>query len=310
MIKIRPYIIVSLLLLITPVGINAAGREDIGTRCGSFLKLGSSARPIGMGECGGSLTDDSSALYWNPAGLAGLKVPSVTFMHSVYLESIYYDYLSLAVPFSFGTIGVSAQYLSVGSIDETEDYTALKIGTYNPNDRALTLGYARAFGEEDHYWGFGVAVKQITMEIKNSASSFVYDAGIHYKYNRLNLGIAEQNFGGKIKFNTEEESVYENTKLSAAYKIGDRIITALDVNVPLDNELYYGAGLEYRLPLSQNISAAIRAGYNSLATEIDGLQGYRMGLGCSWKALDIDYAIAPMGDLGITHRISVALRLK
>jgi len=310
MMRFQPYLLLMLLIAVTPVVGNAAGTADIGTRSGSFLKLGASARAIGMGDCGGSVTDDSSVLYWNPAGLSGLSDPSMTLMHAVYLESIYYDYFSFAIPFSFGTFGVGAQYLSAGTLDETEDITALKIGTYSPNDRAVTLGYSAAFGDEDQYFAFGVAAKYITMEIINSASTLAYDAGIQYKYDRLNVGIAEQNYGGTLKFNTDEEQLYENLKLSAAYKIGKRIVTALDFNIPQDNQPYFGAGAEYNLPLSKDWSIAIRGGYNDLATEIDGLKGYRMGLGCRWGIVNVDYAIAPMGDLGITHRISLTIHFR
>lgn len=303
-------LIIIWLFMLIPIGVSAASTDDIGTRTGSFLKLGAGARAIGMGECGGSVTDDSSVLYWNPAGLSGLSLVSLTLMHSVYIESVYYDYASFAVPSSFGTFGVGVQYLSVGAIDETEDITAIKLGTYEPNDLSVTIGYANSIGAYDHYLGFGVAAKYIKMEIKNSASTMVCDAGLNYKCGRLNIGVVEQNYGGLIKFNTVEEKLYENLKISVAYTFAKRLLLALDVNIPQDNGLNYGTGLEYRIPISRNCAVAVRSGYNSLATEMDGLNGYRMGLGCRWRFLDIDYAIAPMGELGVTHRMSLVFSFR
>ena len=40
---------------------------------GDFLTLGVGARPLGMGGSFAAIADDSTAAYWNPAGLGRLR---------------------------------------------------------------------------------------------------------------------------------------------------------------------------------------------------------------------------------------------
>jgi len=42
--------------------------QDTGTTGSTFLKLGAGARAIGMGSAFTGLSDDATAIYWNPAG--------------------------------------------------------------------------------------------------------------------------------------------------------------------------------------------------------------------------------------------------
>ena len=47
--------------------------EDVGTTAFAFTKIGVGARPVAMGGAFVGLADDITALYYNPAGLAGLQ---------------------------------------------------------------------------------------------------------------------------------------------------------------------------------------------------------------------------------------------
>jgi len=44
-----------------------------GTAAGNFLKIGVGARAAALGDAFTVLVDDSTSLYWNPAGLARIK---------------------------------------------------------------------------------------------------------------------------------------------------------------------------------------------------------------------------------------------
>ena len=52
-----------------------------GTTTGELLKIPVGTRAIGMGEAYTALADDSSALYWNPAGMSLTNQKEVTFEH-------------------------------------------------------------------------------------------------------------------------------------------------------------------------------------------------------------------------------------
>ncbi|MCK5358810.1 MAG: hypothetical protein KAJ48_10475, partial [Elusimicrobiales bacterium] len=56
-------------------------KDAIGTTGGQFLELPVGARGVAMGSAQGA-AEDASAIYYNPANLAGLRGINVTFMHA------------------------------------------------------------------------------------------------------------------------------------------------------------------------------------------------------------------------------------
>ncbi|MCK9224825.1 MAG: UPF0164 family protein [Candidatus Muirbacterium halophilum] len=51
-------------------------------QAGAYLKMGVGARALGMGGAFVAVSDDATASYWNPAGLAKLKKDQASFMHA------------------------------------------------------------------------------------------------------------------------------------------------------------------------------------------------------------------------------------
>ena len=60
----------------------AAWAGGPGTTGGIGLKLPAGARPTAMGGAFVGKADDLNALYWNPAGLALVRSPELSLMHS------------------------------------------------------------------------------------------------------------------------------------------------------------------------------------------------------------------------------------
>ena len=65
----------------------------------------------------------------------------------------------------------------------------------------------------------------------------------------------------------------------------------------------YGAGVEHVLM----DMVAIRAGYNTRA-DTNELTGLHCGLGFMIRAITIDYAFVPYGDIGMSHIISIGMK--
>ena len=65
---------------------------------GDFLSLGVGARPLGMGGSFSAISDDSTAAYWNPAGLGGLHRSEITFMRSTINDLDSYSFVNYIHP--------------------------------------------------------------------------------------------------------------------------------------------------------------------------------------------------------------------
>src|SRR5437773_2030847 len=82
-----------------------------GTTSGELLKIPLGTRAIGMGEAFTALADDSSSLYWNPAGMSLMSQKEVTFMHSSLIEGIHYEHLAAVIPGDAYAAGANFSYL-------------------------------------------------------------------------------------------------------------------------------------------------------------------------------------------------------
>ena len=105
---------------------------------GEFLRIGVGARALGMGSAFMGLSDDGTAAYWNPAGLATLERREITAMHAEQFGSIVqYDFLSYVVP--IGDPGRARQALGFSlvrlGVDQIPDTRGLEIIDQNGNGK-------------------------------------------------------------------------------------------------------------------------------------------------------------------------------
>src|ERR1017187_8620383 len=87
-----------------------------GTTSADILKIGVGARAIGMGEAYTAQADDSSSLYWNPAGLALMQEREASFMYDKAYQGMSFQNANVGIPIENGAIGGSLSYLSYGDI--------------------------------------------------------------------------------------------------------------------------------------------------------------------------------------------------
>ena len=71
--KIAILTILLMLVLVGSASARMATQFHLGTTAFQFVKLPVSARATALGNSYSALVEDSTALFWNPAGLAGLK---------------------------------------------------------------------------------------------------------------------------------------------------------------------------------------------------------------------------------------------
>ncbi|MFA6234573.1 MAG: hypothetical protein WC824_10380, partial [Bacteroidota bacterium] len=83
----------------------------------SFLKIGASARTMGMGDAGVADADMGSAMYYNPALIADDRDASVTIMHNEWIQDISTEFVGISVPFSAWSFGLYMGLTSVGDME-------------------------------------------------------------------------------------------------------------------------------------------------------------------------------------------------
>ena len=279
--------------------------RGVGTTGANFLKIGVGARPLGMGGAFVAVADDANAIWWNPAGVAGMKRREITLMHSEVGEDIRYQFLAYSqrVKRLRGGLGGSISYLSVSDIQgySPGGTKTRKLGAY---DLAFSLCYGSSIFPS---LSGGINFKFIGEKLADeSASTFAFDIGGLWSppVSGLKLGFNLQNLGMGLKFIEERSPLPLNCKLGCAYEVeffGTQSILALDVNIPVDYGCFVNGGFECKI---YNL-IALRGGYTS---RDDMSSGLRLGIGIGGKNLIIDYSWLPRGDFADSHRMSATLR--
>jgi long-subunit fatty acid transport protein len=278
-----------------------------GTSSAQFLKLGAGARAAGMGDAFTSISDDVTAAYWNPAGLAQIKKTELSMMHNTYLVDTQYQFLGAAFPVKSNTVAFSFFRLDHGDIDEYSG-SDVKIGSFDAGSTAINISFARKISE-----GFllGVSGKYVSENIDSEkASTFAGDIGLLLTQGKFNFGLSLQHLGGGLTFVQEESPLPQTFRLGTSTKfLNEKLLAALDFSKPQDDSGTLHLGAEFRA-----LSAiALRGGYQTTPgnqLDVSGLKGISGGLGATLGLFTLDYAFIPFGDLGNTHKISALIKFK
>ena len=290
----------------------AAGAAE--SSAAQFLSLGFGARALGMGEAFTAVADDASAVYYNPAGL-GKSGNEILVSHSWHIQDTGLTQLA----YTRGPAGFSLTYFSAGSMEGRDD-----AGNPGPDftaeDFAFSGGYAAAIGR----LSAGAAFKVVRQRIKDSAASAVCaDAGLLYGFEAapVTLGLSVSNLGTKIKFEDESFPLPVVYRAGLAVRTGRPFpaVLSAEADFPNDSSVIFRTGVEY----TGFEPIAFRAGYRTapasqrsavLGKDFGGssglseLYGFFMGLGFAISPVRIDYALLPYGELGSSHRFSVAMK--
>lgn len=274
-----------------------------------FLKIPVGARAVGLGNAYTSLANDVTSIYWNPAGLGLMSQREFGAAHSQWLLDTQYNFLAFGYPAKGGTLAASIISLSNGE-QEARGANREQTGSIRAQDQALALGYGRNFG----LISAGFNTKFIQSYIAGyKAATFALDFGFMVKDILPNLGVgaALQNLGPGLKFIVQRDPLPLTLSAGINYRPMAGLALAADVKKGLvDREVHIHAGTEYSIfPL-----LTLRGGYLTNLTQQltnrvhQNFTGFSAGLGFKFLGHQMDYAFAPFGVLGDTHRVSLAVR--
>lgn len=303
-------------------GARAAGGDfsdhAVGSAGSEFLNLDVDARGMAMGGAYSALTNDAYAMFWNPAGLALVPRASVGAMHNEYLADIRFQYLSYAQRLNESSVLAGAvRYMDGGSIDNT-DISGNRIGTFRPRNYVYEVGWGQSIGDltdAERDITMGVSMRYIKSDLIAHADGWAGDIGMqaHYAdtFMPFNLSAVIQNLGRGQKFEAVRDTLPFRGKLGASIQPRPFMTFAMEAFMPISAAPYIAAGGEFAIETSHRAKAFLRAGFNSrtLLSGLDGIRGLTAGFGVKLADFSVDYAFAPMGVLGNTHRVGLTWSL-
>jgi len=281
-------------------------RSNIGTTAGQFLKIEIGARAAAMGGAYTSTADDTSAIYWNPAGLSKVFSKEISAMYAVWFQNISYSWAGYSQKLDAGTIGASISYLGVGEMQRFDNTGRSIEETYTAYDFLIAMSYALKFRQ---CWPIGASFKIITSNLEDeTASALALDLGALKEIKKgFEVGFAVKNIGSSMKYINEDFPLPLIFSAGAFYKfLEDKLITAADMNFPIDNDVNLNIGAEY-LYLYKELGVSPRLGFRTARVrDLSTLAGFSSGIGFFYKTISFDYAWAPYRELGSTHRFSLS----
>ena len=298
---------------------------------GDFLTLGVGARPLAMGGSFAAIADDSTAAYWNPAGLGNLRHLEGGAMHSSLFGLDSYNFLNCILPFGdHGTLGLSWFRVGIEDIKhiEVRDGKPVEKGTFSSSSNAFILSYGKTLKFRGLKFLAGGNLKFLYISAYQNFNAFGIgsdigtiwesDFGNHLKSGKLSVGLTIQDFfRTKIFWNTPRpdnssrtDVILPNFKIGLAYQqeiptLNSKITLTVDTNSLYSYEMHYGFEYELAELLSLRVGLEEKKGMETARNFTAGAGLKIVFIGGS--AFCVDYAYLS-SELGNCNRISVMMR--
>lgn len=300
------------------------GGQRAGISTAQFLKIGVGGRASSMADAFVAISNDVSALYWNPAGLSQFDDNQVIFSHNEWLVDINHDFLGAVYHLdNTNSFGVSLTALTMDNMKVTTEFAPFGTGEYfSFSDIAVAVTYARKMTEQ---FSVGASVKYIEETLdKLKMRGVMIDLGTYYwtGLGTTRFAVTVSNFGNDLAPDGDVVLVGDRTKSDwqsfsppTIFRIGfafepyeddiNRITTSVQLNHPNDNSENFGLGVEY----AYNKMFYARGGYKFNVDE----QNYSFGTGVNvplnFANVTFDYAFTNYTKLGSVHRFSLIFGL-
>ena len=309
---------VLLQLAVAPVfaGIAKQGRAAGGLPGEYLTTFGASARAFGMGGAYTAEANDATAVYWNPAGLAGVTWKEASLLYTRAIAGSNYGFLGVAYPTGLNrTVGVSLVSLSMPDI-ELQNAFGENQGTTSDTQQAYYLSYGHRLREGVDA---GVTAKIVRQDLNSlSAVGFGADLGLIFRPKfkvgvytaRPQIGLAVQNLvPPSLKLGDVADKYPGNVKMGLGHRFfDDRLLILGDVDfmnvLYVDSATYQGAAtkpVRWRTGVEVQVHKMIvvRAGLN--------YKEVTAGAGLRTHNVMLDYGIG-IHDASTFHRFGTSIR--
>ncbi|HEX7401867.1 MAG TPA: PorV/PorQ family protein [candidate division Zixibacteria bacterium] len=300
-------------ILFSSFSINTAYSENdkSGTSSLIFLKFGSDAKAVSMGEAFTAQWQKSGSAFWNPAAISGIAGTSVNLTHTQWFQDVTADHFSAFAKTGDNAWGLSLSLGKVPGIEKRDEIpTTEPLAQIDAHDVVLSFSYARSIKSK---YSLGLSAKWIYEKIDvYSASGFGFDMGCiispfagsgNPTTENLRFGAAILDLGSKIKFKEDKFPLPTQYKAGVGYSLEKKewqsnLTVNVDVVKPRDDDAKLHLGTEYELYQILNLRLGYQFGYSE--------KNISFGMGIKYKKYAIDYAFVPYkSDLGDVHCITL-----
>jgi len=313
-------------------------QSKVGTTAVPFLGISIAPRASAMGSAYTAMSNDVTAMYYNPGGLSRFGKSQFMVAHTNWLVNTSFNWVGFVMNLGENALGISVTQLDYGEDIVTTVSEPEGTGErWSARDLAATISFARNLTDR---FSIGGNIKYIHQKIWNeSGSAFAVDLGLLYitQFNDMRLGMSISNFGTNLRMDGKDllhrvdldedatghnETIVGNLKteswpLPLFFRVGlamdviklgqDRLTVAIDAFRPSDNTETVNIGTE----LALRDMLFLRAGYKSLFRE-DSEAGLTLGVGAIIALTEgirwnLDYTYLNFGLFGGIHMASVGI---
>lgn len=287
------------------VGILSAGSYN---HAASYIRMGLSARALGMGSAGSASIDDVSAAYWNPAGLALVDQFQLASMYALNMGiDRTYNYVGVGFKTQLAHIGLTWVNANMTGF-EGYDADANPTGSFDNNEHNIGLSLARGFNR----FRIGATAKMYLSNIDDdSESGYGVDLGMQMDLSRkFTIAVMGRDLIGEL---AEDDIPYE-IAAGIAYRPVEGFTIASDVKMVQDLDPTASVGMEYwtkfqREKDSNTFLSDMSAGFRVGLTDIADDMRITAGFGLGYRMFALDYAFIPANQdfLNDSHRLSLRM---
>lgn len=294
-------VVLAIFCLASPL--SAQTLTGAGSTAVPLANLQGSARDLGMGAAFVGVADDASALFFNSAGLAGVRLPEVAVHHNSYLAGTFQEVLSCAFPTGSNSgLGLALNYINWGSLD-LRDINGVSQGGYNDTDIGLMAGWGL---ELSPGFSAGGALRALQQKVVNDLyTSLAGDLGLLWTATpSLRFGLSYANLGTPVAGSSLTGELKGGAALFMDPDPHSRFLLALSGSWFSNNLGAAQAGCEWTLEKRWSLRAGYQLPFTS--DQIDGFTHFTAGAGMRFSSFALDYAFLPFGTLGNSHRLSLS----
>jgi hypothetical protein len=258
------------------------------------------ARATALGSAFTAVSGDGSSLYMNPAGLAFLHAAELSTLYQTLNGNITQGTLRTTFPLSHsGSLALGWDALSYAPL-AGQDAGGNSV-SFSPFRSSLSLGLGFSLGPS---LALGISARYGYYWLSNNADSISssLSGGLLWRANDFwDLGAFYSNYDPQDPAGTGVAKI--GSAWSGPFLGKDISLVTLDLSFPTNNLNQVQLGLEQRF-LGD---FALRAGYDLdlESAPVSSFQGLSAGFGLRLSPFDLNYALSPMGDLGLYQAVDL-----